>query len=184
MAPPRSDLFSRRAAQSVEDPAQWARHAATLHAVQALTTETVAAALPESPGRGVRWLRDVLRAKDTSSPTVDHLPRSASQYGCLRRKGLVFDGDGEWQCSQAGSGSSISHSMTFSSHGPSGGRPAGIALPRTRSLFCPGPNRMRSTPWCPSQNDFDSDEEDLFQGSAQQPDTTITCTFLCSSMHQ
>eukprot|EP00667_Euglena_gracilis_P004430 EG_transcript_4450 len=156
-----------------DDPTQWARQTATLHAVQALTTEVAAQAAPEAPYRGVRWLRDVLRSSSSNNVTerprppalqlqpVERQPSGGNEIAGpgvqIRRRGIVVGGDGQWQCpspmANHSSSSYIPRSLL--------GLPEADPIPRQASLQLAGRPRLRSLVHCPSQRLYDSDDDSL-----------------------
>eukprot|EP00668_Euglena_longa_P009547 GGOE01011540.1.p2 GENE.GGOE01011540.1~~GGOE01011540.1.p2 ORF type:complete len:177 (+),score=30.63 GGOE01011540.1:39-533(+) len=162
MTPLGYQLLQRRRHQVLDDPSQWAQQTATLHAVQAVTTEVATHTTSNGAFRGVRWLRDVLRSTDASSDPLQTPSRSPAS---VHRRGLVFDCAGQWQCPKAPNGTDIPRSVTLTAMATCGDFLAG-SLPRCASLQLQNrPGRIRPAPRCPSQSDLDSDDEDDSFGS-------------------
>eukprot|EP00667_Euglena_gracilis_P021408 EG_transcript_23426 len=143
----------------IDDPNAWAKQTATLHAVQAVTSE-VACQSQAADGayRGVRWLRDVLRSEDVqrrrSLSTCD-----AREAGLVRHRGLIVGDSGQWRGIGIAPRARCSVVLAVAAEPgeaprPRCGRPACYS-----SLDLPIRRRLRSLVRCPSECESDSDDD-------------------------
>eukprot|EP00668_Euglena_longa_P008181 GGOE01009846.1.p2 GENE.GGOE01009846.1~~GGOE01009846.1.p2 ORF type:complete len:201 (+),score=34.66 GGOE01009846.1:26-604(+) len=172
-------FLSRRCLQPIsQDTTEWAKQAATLNALQAVTTEVSAETVPDAH-RGVRWLREVLRSStEDMQPPLPAQRQSSCQLDAewsgavarVRRRGLVVGGEGQWQ---SAANTKVARAFSGVSMLPSTDGTAAVhatPLPRSprRGSFRPAtPGRVSS--WIECESDDSADEADFEEGRLPLP---------------